>query len=52
MVELSGGWPENASAWALLLIGAALLGLVAGGAMALLHRRRVRRDEPAAAESS
>jgi len=31
-------------------IGAAFWGLVAGGAMALLHRRRVPREEPAAAE--
>ena len=33
LVELSDGWPENASAWALLLLGAAFLGLVAGGAV-------------------
>ncbi len=33
LVELSDGRPENASAWALLLVGAAFLGLVAGGAV-------------------
>ena len=33
LVELSGRWPENPSAWALLLIGAAFLALVAGGAV-------------------
>jgi Ca-activated chloride channel homolog len=33
LVELSDGRPESASAWALLLVGAAFLGLVAGGAV-------------------
>ena len=33
LVELSDGRPENASAWALLVVGAAFLGLVAGGAV-------------------
>jgi Ca-activated chloride channel homolog len=33
LVELSDGRPESASAWALLLVGAASLGLVAGGAV-------------------
>ena len=33
LVELSDGRPEDASAWALLLVGAAFLGLVAGGAV-------------------
>ena len=33
LVELSDGRPENASAWALLMVGAAFLGLVAGGAV-------------------
>ena len=31
-------------------IGAAFWGLLAGGAMALLHRRRAPREEPVAAE--
>ena len=33
LVELSDGRPESASAWALLVVGAAFLGLVAGGAV-------------------
>ena len=33
LVELSDGRPESGSAWALLLVGAASLGLVAGGAV-------------------
>jgi hypothetical protein len=33
LVELSDGQPENVSGWVLLLIGAAFLGLVAGGAV-------------------
>ena len=33
LVELSGGLPDSTSAWVLLLVGAALLALVAGGAV-------------------